>query len=360
MPDNRNDQGQPREKLSDTFNKNALRWAWLYLWPFSLTAVFKALWAQRYILPVIAAQQVIQTATIYAFPTADEFLREKGLDPAVAQQLSDTTVRVRHRNIPGLLSANNDFPTLLGMGAGLGIRLNPVQAYALQAPLSMALGQCPVLLQDDSATARDSIAALADLSAGDALQIERMPLSDRESALAVAFHEFRHCDSQNGEISPEFADQAAQKAEADADEHGLRAAAKAFNNPEIFKVFTHARALNMSAGSHDTALYLATPENERPALMAYGMERPTREAFGLLKIYMANEAGISFTAASPAERAVAMWALLKEHGNLFSPYARKRAELYIEAARYFFPTAFAHIGGATTIAPVPLPFSPGV
>lgn len=345
--------GSQRGLLSRIFHSKAMHYAGLFIWPFSVRPVLRALWAQRYVVPVIVAQQIIHAATTSLFPTGEEFLQRQGFDPQIAAQLSDLQIRVRERNFGGKLHTYTDFPTLFGMLQSKALRAEPVQAYALILSANSIMGRCPVLLQDKNVTARQTIGSLAGLSDKDAEKIEHMPISDRESFFAATFHEFRHCSTENFASDDALQSEFGQKAEADADHYGLSAAAKAFNNPEIVRVYKYARALNMNIEGHDTALYLDTPERDRPALLSSGMSRPTANAFALLDMYMENnkspkaegDTGVRsryyVSVTQHIAQARAMEELLAQDKTLFTPYARRRAELYVEAVQYFFPKAYA-------------------
>ncbi len=150
-----------------------------YLWPFRIT---KALYAQRLIIPVLLAHQLIQTPTVYLFPKAENYLQQQGIDASVAKELSDRDIRVRERNLLGTLHSYNDLPTVIGMMQGAATLLEPAQAYAHPDLATRLLGQCPVTLADPNLTARHALAALGDLTPDEAAQIENIPADGQGSA----------------------------------------------------------------------------------------------------------------------------------------------------------------------------------
>ena len=352
-PSNDNNPGLAHKfaRAAGTGLKYTLKAVGIYLWPiaarwdrpFSRQGAVKK--TRRFLRGtgalalVLAGHQVLHTGTGMLFPTGEDYMQSQGLDPALARQLSDNTIRVRQRDFWGTLHAANDLPTIFGLATTITMMSIPGQAYAIpghngtgallrHTPLGQYL-HCSVMLQDD-VTARETVATLAGVSPH---QIENIKISDHESRLAVAFHEFRHCDSDN----------AANEglAEGDADARGILLLAETLKNPEIARTMLYARALSQRAHSHDTALYLdAAMRGEPLPADIEETAQPTSDAFALADIYM-RSAMADDPRSTPVKTAVALRAIIARYGELLSPAAQRRAELYIEAVAYFMPRALA-------------------
>jgi hypothetical protein len=274
---------------------------------------------------VILAHQLIQPALGNMFPTAEEYLEEQGIDPKVAEILSDTEIRVRERDFWGKLHAANDIPTALGAITTLMALEHPGQAYASRGLL---IDQCRVMLQEKDVTARDFISMLSGIPVD---RIENIPMSDKESRLTVAFHEFAHCDSENSKDFPPIP-------ESDADFRAALQTMEVLDNTEIAKTLLYARAMSKQAHDHDTALYLDAKLRGVDAPKAAEMTEPTDHAFKLAEIYVARNMAGDFNP-HYVKTAKALQAVLEDHGDLLSDLGKRRAELYIEAVEYFVPDA---------------------
>lgn len=369
-----------KKSLTGTFMRAALTGAkytlkgvGIYLWPFAARwdRPFSRLGAKKKMVRglkgsaafagVLILNQAFQTATGTLFPTGEEFMQAQGLNPALAQQLSDRPIRVRERDMWGTLHALNDIPTIFGVAGSAAMMAMPGQAYALpgeNGAANMVLRytpfakytHCAVMTQGD-VSARETIAALGGF---DPDYIEDTHITDRESQLAVDFHEFSHCGSDNSAHGmPEY----------DADIKGVLLLAKELDNPEIARAFMYARALGTIAHDHDTALFMDA------ALRGLALPRAqttlngaTQDAFALARLYMRNEmkkeTGVDYTIGNdPAATARALETVLKQYGKLLSPAGKRRAELYVEAVQYFMPQSYAagHLPLPAPAAPAPQP-----
>lgn len=349
---------EPVKSLREIYNNSAFKAVRTYLWPFR---IWQAVKAQKYVIPVLLAHQLIQTPTVMLFPKAEDYLKDKGVDSAVAQELSDRTIRVRERDFLGRLHSYNDFPTVIGMMFGAGVLLEPAQAYAHPDLATRLLNQCPVTMPAQDVSARHVIAALGSLNNLEAATIENIPLTDEQARMAIAFHEFRHCSTENTKVdeaaydsSMEVMEAVPNHAESDADAKGLTVAAREFKNPEIVKAFMYARALNKNAEAHDTGLYLDAvlhgrkPPRELDALQA------TQDVFAQLDIYQRMHGGppsveikelgddleLFIQHNTKLDEAIAMEHLVKEHPDMFNAVSKRRAELFIEAVKYFWPEQY--------------------
>lgn len=314
-------------------------------------SLFRALAATSLVL---VGHEAIHGATGRLFPTGEDYLESQGLDPALARQLSDQTIRVRQHNWAGRLHAANDMPSA-GVISGIMLINIPGQAHAIPnqgSLLNHALRytplrefvECPVMLQAPDVTARQMVSYLSGISPA---QIERVQITDAESRLGVAFHEFRHCATDN-RLSPTLT-------EGDADATGVLLLSRSLENPDIAKTFLYARALGRHTSSHDTALVMDAAMNDRPLPPDdKSVNQPTADVFALADMYARNRmAHVAMPA--PLKTAIALQKVMDRHGDLLSPRAQRRAELYIEAVAYFMPTAWAKAQAMPLTPPNPAP-----
>jgi hypothetical protein len=356
---------EPVRSLRAAYNNTAVKAVRTYAWPFR---IWQAVKAQKYVIPVLLAHQLIQTPTVLLFPSGEEYLKEKGMNGAVAQELSDRTIRVRERDFLGTLHSLNDLPTLIGWLNGAETLLEPVQAYAHPDLATRLLNQCPVTMAPTHMTAREALAVLGNLSPAEMAEMENIPMTDEQARMAVAFHEFSHCSTVNTKVDQSAYPTATEAmmavgnhAESDADARGFTVAAREFKNPEIPKAFMYARALNKHANGHDTALYLdAVLHNRKPPRELDAMQA-TQDVFDQLDIYqrlhkppddaligiefddsdLPDLSGLKIENNEKIGEAIAMEHLVKEHPDMFNAVSKRRAELFIEAVKYFWPQQYA-------------------
>ncbi len=332
----------------------------LYLWPFAARWKNPFSWlgfkkkfarvtrATGVFAGLLLLHQVLQSSTALLFPTAEEFLEKEGLDPAIAQQLSDKKIHVRSQNFWGKLHSINELPTIFGAAFMGGIiELMPGQSYTVREPLIILnrfgsfdkLNRCRMTLQDEEkTTTKNWISFVTDIPEKD---IRTIPVTDKESFLAVTFHEFAHCHRKNG--------QAGKMSEINADARGAWKAAEALDNPEIIKLFLYARAMKTNKfvrtgrieiefPGHNAALYLDAKLRGTPLPKASELSKLNDNVFDLSRIFAEKNKD---TIKGPDYRrtALALQGVLDHHGDLLSKLEKRRAELYIEAVEYFVPKA---------------------
>ena len=302
---------------------------------------------------VYLANQVIQPFTAQIFPSGEDYLKAHNIDPEIAAKLSDNQIYVRPDNMLGKIHRCGDVPTLIGIIADSFKPDEHANAFALPRgrmnPFNARFfNQCHVTLQGEGVTAEDTINALAGRGKTDSYTqpLEYVPISDEESYMTVAFHEFAHCETSNTAVP--------SLAESDADHRGVTEAAAIFNNPEIYETIKYARALNTRNAPHDTSLYMDKYQGKEPperknidddlfslqmALGYEGIHEPTEDVFDLARIFSEN----TFAGAYKTKQARIMNAMLQEHGDLLSDDAKRRGELFVEAAKYFFPSQIPFI-----------------
>lgn len=295
---------------------------------------------------VYIANQIIQPATATFFDSAEDFLTAQNIDPDIAAELSDNQIYIRPHTFWGRAHELGDFPTIAGAIGRYFMPIDETNAMAFRRGMMNPLNgrffnQCHVTLQGESVTAADTLNMLAgrDTLTAKRTPLENVPLTDEQSRVAVAMHEFAHCHTDN------IAD--ITLAEADADLRGLSMASEVYDNPEIFTAIMYARALNTSNSLHNTSLYLDenrgtdtrpdTADNDDLSLsiiFGSGASGPTEDVFDLARIYSNG----TFPSFNKVLQARILNSMLEEHGQLLSEDARRRGELFVEAAEYFFPS----------------------
>lgn len=308
------------------------------------------------IIGVVVAQNVVQVGTAQLFPTGEDFLKTQGIDPKYVKDVSDHRIRVRSRDFWGKLHATFDIPTIFGVVQSLGMQSQSVQAWAIRGIGNSVKGEthsnfrndCMVMLPRPDITVKEAINAMTGIPKD---MIENTPASDREIFLAFTFHEFAHCDTQNGKTAFK---------EEDADLRGIPTAAKITGNKELTVLLMHARAMNTTAGDHDTSLYLdAAIKKETLPDNFSEMENDSSDLFTLAELYKERKYGIKKPPTAEDFKAVlggkppkaerpeflkeveAIRYVLQNHSDLLSANAIRRGQMYIEAAAYFAPKAVA-------------------
>jgi hypothetical protein len=329
----------------------------------------RALMGGASLIAVYAANDIAHTLTVpLLFPTGQDYLKAQGLDPKIADELSDRPIRVRGRDFIGEVHAATDTATLPGVLYSLMILGAKGNAFAIPSYGSViSRGDCVVTVPDPDLKAADFLEALTAIPAE---KFKNLRVSDREMRLAVTFHEFSHCDTGNRAVP--------SKAESDADIRGvLKEATKVFDNPEIGRTMLYARvltpylAMGMNDGlslhkvqiedPHDAALdidHAMHPGSPAPAADA-SEELNALSAIDNRLIKNHNENEIEKALANPQgegvfdaikklsdsaqrmnepaylKKAYLYKDLLAHHRDMMSPSAQRKATLYLEALDYF-------------------------
>jgi len=160
-----------------------------------------------------------------------------------------------------------------------------------------------------------------------------LPYSAQQSYASTALHEIRHC-AQN---LPTTIFEDNTMTESDADAHSLTAVARVFNNPQAPYVKMYARALDLDAGGHDTALYVDAALNGRPLPTADEIQAAAKELDEYLDRWYLRRTGEerSWTTRTRdfAPRALNALVTRREASGL-SPLALRRAQLYMDAREF--------------------------
>ena len=306
--------------------------------------------------------------TALLLPSDTTYLKNRGLDPAIARTLSDAHIRVRSDNFGG--NAHVFLQSPYGY-----IRNGRGGAHAFPGPLYYVTNLCPVSLPKKGETIKETLKLAFGIPPH---MIENNPLSASEYELSAAMHEFSHCDSSQRNMSEIMG-------EADADVKGFLGAAKALGKPEMGKTLLYMRALASVYHSHDTTLYvdahLRGMEKPTEAQMEAAMNEITekhdlhgRTQIRLVKKHMMDEPAFRTLLADGnlsnkiaqeylndfikrkiedgtyyAESVGVMRSILQN--NTLSPWAKRRAELYVEAAEYFTPSLARAKTAPTPAAP---------
>lgn len=295
-----------------------------FILPFSLKGVFLA----------VAFSQVVPPLTAPLFPSAEDYLKDKGFDPEIVNQLApDEDIRIRSRNLPGKIHAMIDAPLFLG--APQLQLMSDVTAYAIKNPL---FDQCRVMLPNENITAKQVISTFARIPPQ---LIENVPISDKEAFYTIAFHELRHCSDKN-RTEPGI-----NLIEGNADLEAIDIAAETFNNPELKKTFMYLRALSFEP-THDGTLYLDANINDTDLIFKELGASANEE----VRIYMEKyyEGPLDKGVALPIiggggyvnlnifRAYLALETALENHRDDMSSNAVRRAELFMEAVEYFSPS----------------------
>ena len=297
--------------LKNTFFRSAFSYL---VFPLSLTAAAGA----------IAASQLLAPMTGLLFPTAEDYLKQRGVDPEIVSELSDREIRVRSRNFPGIAHAMFESPfTAFSLYAKWNTLATPYNAYATRGvqigglSLYDTFNQCQVMMPGEGISAKKFMSVTTGIPED---MIENMPVTDEEMFMTIGFHEFRHCHSDNANITP--------LTEGDADIGAIRASLKTFNNPDIFPMWLHFRAMALD-DEHDTSLLLDQLRRNLDIPSMELVHHANREAIILARLYLDTDS------ARPhhIRYAEAFRKALEVNGHNMSTLAKRRAELYIQAAQ---------------------------
>lgn len=297
----------------------------------------------RGMLAVLLVSQMGFPLTGLMFPTAEEYLEQNGLDPAIAKELSDSEIRVRTKDTAGYMHSLLELPTFVGIGFHYLMLQTDYNAYATRGiPLGgysgyELLNQCHTTMPGNNTTVDGWVRAFTGIPKN--LQ-PVFPVSDHEMLMTIAFHEFRHCDTGNYQGVP--------MTEGDADYFALKKAADVFDNPEIIPFFIHLRAMAFD-DDHNTALYLDHKYRGLRVPSEQLIQHANKEAHEYARIYLpdGDERYDAITYANAYKK------VLTHHRHEMSALAARRAEMFIESAQYFAPSLFQHKITPPKFMPVP-------
>lgn len=269
--------------------------------------------------------EICQPVAGFMLPTAEDYLRAKGLDPAISRQLTDKTVRLRDRTTPfGYLHALHDMYGLPNIIMSAYLFKEDGLAYAKTDSMFSALtgfrlhhlNQCHVLMPGPNFGPQHLV------SPGDAV-IENLPDSE-QTLLFVLLHELAHCDKHKHDH------------ETHSDEEA-RADIKAYDlmkkyYPEFVDFILHFRAYKDSpeSHSHDTALYLDAHIQGKPLPAGEAVTKALDEFL---------EYTDKLSEKTQSSRYIVSRYALSDPANPLTPLARRRAELYVQAYERFNPWA---------------------
>ena len=314
---NNNEKSPKKGFLKNKFFRAAFSYLVL---PLSLTAAAGA----------VVTSQLLAPMTGRLFPTAEDYLKQRGIDPEIISELSDREIRVRSRNFSGITHAVFETPfTVPSLYTRRKILAAPYNAYATRGiridnlSLYNIFNRCMVMMPSEDISAKKFISIATGIPED---MIEDIPVTDTEMFMTIGFHEFRHCHTDNASIAP--------LTEGDADIGAIRASMKVFKNPEIFPMWLHFRAMALD-DEHNTSLLL---DHARRSLDIPSMElihHANKEALILARVYLDTDSDRPHH----IRYAEAFKMALEINGHTMSALAKRRAELYIEAAEYFAPTS---------------------
>lgn len=272
----------------------------------------------------IAVWAIAFPASLPLLPNGEEYLEDKGLDPAMASELSDVTIRVMQKdrradrihnlfNYPGIFIFKRNVETNIVPGAG--------GANSLWRVVFGSYGTCPVMLPSKNTTA-DSFARIMTGLKEDTRETAGM--SHQAWFNYVTFHEFAHCHTENKG--------ARVIKEGDADWRAYLMLEQITDEPALFETILYQRALALSE-DHDTALYLDAMKNGMPPPSADEISGVWKEILHEMEKHHEN----GFRGLSLFDTTVFLNAMASGELGDLSPLARRRAELFVEAIRFFAP-----------------------
>jgi len=285
----------------------------------------------------------VHIGSSFLLPGAPDIIVQQGVSPAqaahITAQLSDRSIRVREKNRAGMLHG--------ALGGALNfsakeIRLaaDPKAAYAVTGLQTTLFGLCYTTMTDANMSMRDKLIDYLYLPPE---TVTHNPVSARDSYLLTAFHEYRHCHSDN-----DFGTTVLN--EADADLKALEAIAMVSDNPEIGRAWLYFRALALHGTDHDTALFLYygnfyEQDTAQHAAMAAESQQGVKAIEALYPDATRQLTGDERWRSGQWDgrdlhlrtQLLAARTALAERQDL-SDHARKRIELFIEAAEYYGPS----------------------
>lgn len=284
--------------------------------------------------------QVGAPLAMLAFPTAEDVLRDAGLDPVLAQQMGADHVRVMPATFTGTFLHRSMISTpglALLSAARSGSTPQELQGAATQGYFNVTgklFGFCALVLPTmENYDVRGMVAGLT----GGELRREDiradLPYTPLQSFAGTALHELRHCTQD----LPTTILGDSTMTESDADAQSLAALGQIFNDAQTPYVKIYARALNLGTDSHDTALYADAALQGRSLPTEEEIEKASQEIDDYLDSWYLRRFGKERSWSTPtrdfAPRALAALVTRGEASGL-SPLALRRAQLYVEGRAF--------------------------
>lgn len=221
----------------------------------------------------LAASMLAAPTASLLFPSAEEYLEDKGYDKNIVEDLagSDQFVRVREFNTAAFVAHSvvtkpNIF--LLGMEA---ISNQARHGYARQANFDTS-----ILRTINSVMYPVIGCEITVLKGGaDLDEILEWGLTEDEALAFIVFHELAHCHPDNKNMSPYMR-------EVDADYRAAEKLAEVFDKPELLTKLMYMRAAIKSEEGYNNAIYFDAKIN--------GTELPTESEIRVANAYI--ESGI--------------------------------------------------------------------
>lgn len=330
-------------KCKDKKEKKVLKSAWARaahrIWDFGIAPAMFPFKLKR--VPITLAYSFVGFPLLgpLLFPSAEEYLAERGLDPKIASELcDDTDSYVRSQDTLGRVHAalGDGFPHIaietfnyLTSG-GNGNMYAFLGFFGTQESL---FNQGGLLVTDPEEF--DARKFLSDCTGIPPALLETSPLSDEELCWFIIFHEIRHLDDDNRLKMPLY--------ESDADYQAIQKHIEVFNKPEINDLIIHWRAMTSWNEEHETAVFLDYKKRGVKLPPAEVLVAAQVEAEAYIDAYadIWNEGDRREGFLKKRDMCLAA---IARHGDEMSIHALRRLELYVEAAHYFAPSSFG-LGG---------------
>jgi hypothetical protein len=278
----------------------------------------------------VAYNQAVYPLINLTYPTAEDYLRARNLDPAIAETLGAAGHHVVGPGIGNMLYENSFVPFLMPMVMnGLGLAMEPaLSAHATRGfpySLHQLTGFCQMVIPSE--TPMDQARMVFTVSGMQVFHSEmRKDLKIDMKALSqmIIFHEMRHCSPENDALP-------AQGAEADADIQAFRQIEKLYPGSEVPRAWMYLRAMNLWEYKHDVALYLDADLNGKPMPSYEDGKAAGKELLKRIDDFLDKG---WFDSTTRDERVKAVNTLLDDRENPLSPLAQERARLYLDALTY--------------------------
>lgn len=334
-----NKEQNPENGKSKGWLKTAFKAAAIYLVPLAfkknkyLGYVPDTYRSAKRMVIAMAMQAGLQAGLTLTLPTAEDYLRDNNIDPSLATELSDNSIRVLPRDNHGKLYEMSRFPTIAGiyLGYELAQKNETSTAYATRDYI------LPFWKQDLIAPLSETDENPRELISGFIPEpyLEYFPVTKEDFKVMVTLHEIRHTASDNQPDPGDEPDKFYRYmiAEADADVVGIGKAAEILEKPELLKAWLYFRACTIGLDDpHNISLYLDASMQGRELPSAQDMDFANKKALSLIFDEYENIRGSTYMRLVKASRQV-----LGQNKDL-DELTRRRIELFVEAAEYFAPS----------------------
>ncbi|MGH1376237.1 MAG: hypothetical protein ACRBCK_07805 [Alphaproteobacteria bacterium] len=290
----------------------------------------------------LGLNQGIQQGTGLAFDDAEEYLKQAGYPQHVISEFSDDNIKVRHRNRAGIAHTAHDAPPLISLfsettnkrlshdaipstNGGLGTFLNMNKWLKTAKPyVKNYLNQFVTLPRED-ATSQEIISQLREvpeefLSSLDAND-EKLRQAMVLYALKCVEHENEGEDIENSKV--------------DALVYAFETVSDMHDDPSLKEMIFPIIAIDYENMAYDNALAFDAKLSGKPIPDVSDVKDALMELYDL---FPDEHNKYSDDMVSKLE---VFQDILEQHSGELSPLAHRRAEIFVEGAKYFSPELFS-------------------